>query len=794
MIKIDFNKNWKFRKAGTDRPWRKLCLPHDAMLEEKRDPKCESGSAGVYFPGGIYEYEKEMEVSAEWADKKITIEFEGIYGKSEIWVNERYVGKIVYGYTEARFDLTDYLYFGAGNKIYVRVDNHEMPNSRWYTGSGIYRPVTLYVQDQIHIQLHGIKVNTISYNPARIAVSVAHARGYAEIQILDGECVIAAAKGDEAEITLPGAKLWDDETPDLYRCRVFLTDGDKVVDTQESIFGIRMVEWSPQGLFINGKETLLRGGCLHHDNGIVGACAYDESEERRVRIMKENGFNAIRSAHNPCSRAMLDACDKLGMYVMDETWDMWYQHKSKYDYATEFMDNYKEDIRTMVEKDYNHPSVIMYSIGNEVSEPAKTEGKELAKEMIELCHKLDGSRAVTAGINLMIIANAAKGKEMYHAEGGINTEAAGDIGGDGQSAQMPDMSRMDSTMFNSMTQMVGSNMNHSADGEEADCATSPILDMLDIAGYNYASGRYTMEGKAHPDRLILGSETFPHEIGNNWKMVKQYPYLIGDFMWTAFDYLGEAGIGAWSYSADAMGFEKPYPWLAGGAGVIDLTGNPDGEALYARTVWGKNDEVLLAVTPANHPGEEVIKSAWRGTNAIPSWSWRGCEGNAVTVEAYTEAPHIRLYLNEALLAEKDTTDCKAIFEAEYRPGVLKAVGTDEEGNEIMTGMLKSAAGNLQLSIQPEKEYVQPGEILYVAINICDKDGIVESNADELISIEVQGGELLGFGSARQRTEESFLDKEATACYGRTLAAVRVLDEQVCIAVKGVTLPESSVTI
>ena len=246
--------------------------------------------------------------------------------------------------------------------------------------------------------------------------------------------------------------------------------------------------------------------------------------------MKENGFNAIRSAHNPCSRAMLDACDKLGMYVMDETWDMWYQHKSKYDYATEFMDNYKEDIRTMVEKDYNHPSVIMYSIGNEVSEPAKTEGKELAKEMIELCHKLDGSRAVTAGINLMIIANAAKGKEMYHAEGGINTEAAGDIGGDGQSAQMPDMSRMDSTMFNSMTQMVGSNMNHSADGEEADCATSPILDMLDIAGYNYASGRYTMEGKAHPDRLILGSETFPHEIGNNWKMVKQYPYLIGDFM------------------------------------------------------------------------------------------------------------------------------------------------------------------------------------------------------------------------------------------------------------------------
>lgn len=794
MIKLDFNKNWKFRKAGTDQPWRELCLPHDAMLEEKRDPQCESGSAGAYFPGGVYEYEKVMEVPADWAGKKITIEFEGVYGRTEIRVNDSYVGEIVYGYTEAEFDLTKFLNYGLRNKIHVKVDNHEVPNSRWYTGSGIYRPVTLYVQEQMHIHLHGIKINTVSYAPAKIEVSVAHTGGAVALQILEGEQAIAAVKGDEAVIELPGAKLWNEDTPALYCCRALLLDGERVADIQESVFGIRMVEWSPRGLFINGKETLLRGGCLHHDNGILGACTYYESEERRVRIMKENGFNAIRSAHNPCSRALLEACDKLGMYVMDETWDMWYQHKSKYDYAADFMDNYKEDIRKLVEKDYNHPSVIMYSIGNEISEPAKAEGMELAEEMIRLFHGLDGSRAVTAGINLMIIANAAKGREMYRAEGGINAEAAENVCDNGQSGQIPDMGQMDSTMFNSMTQMVGNGMNHSADGEEADHATSPILDALDIAGYNYASGRYPLEGKAHPDRLLYGSETFPQDIAANWKMVKEYPYLIGDFMWTAFDYLGEAGIGAWSYSMDAMGFEKPYPWLAAGAGVIDLTGCPDGEALYAKTIWDKNDEVLLAVTPANHPGEEVLKSAWRGTNAIPSWSWKGCEGNAVSVEAYTKAPHVRLYLNDVLLAEKDTVDCKAVFEAEYMPGELKAVGTDEAGNEIMTGTLKTAAGNLRLCIRPEKEKVQPGEILYVAVNICDEAGTVESNADELISIEVQGGELLGFGSARQRTEESYLDKEETACYGRTLAAVRVKDRQLSILAKGTTLPLSALTI
>lgn len=793
MIKLDFNRDWNFRKMGEDSSWRKVNIPHDAMLEEKRDPQCESGSAGAYFPGGCYEYEKQFEVPADWTGKRILIEFEGVYRKAKIHINGEEAGKIAYGYTEGRFDLTSHIRFGEKNSIHVSVDNHEIPNSRWYTGSGIYRPVSLYVQETAHIELYGIRIKTLSYAPAKIAVSVDHTGGSIEVHIFDGEQIVASAIGDNVEIAIPDAKLWSDETPNLYRCKAVLKENGQVVDSQESHFGVRLIDWSSKGLFINGKETLLRGGCLHHDNGILGACAYKESEERRVRIMKENGFNAIRSAHNPCSRAMLDACDKLGMYIMDETWDMWYQHKSKYDYASDFKDYYKEDIKTMVKKDYNHPSVILYSIGNEISEPAKEAGMELAKEMIGLCHKLDDTRAVTAGLNLMIVANAAKGKEMYQEDGGLNTDTAGDIDGN-QSNQMPDMSQMNSTMFNMMTQMVGSNMNHSADSEEADLATSPILDALDIAGYNYASGRYPLEGKAHPDRVIFGSETFPQEIAANWKMVKEYPYLIGDFMWTAFDYLGEAGIGVWSYSMDAIGFDKPYPWISSGAGVIDLIGNPDGEAFYAKTIWDKNEGILLAVTPANHPGEDVVKSAWRGTNAIPSWSWKGCEGNTVSVETYTKAPHVKLYLNENLLEEKDTEDCKAVFEVQYYSGELKAVGTDKNGKEIMSGALKSASPNLQIHIRPEKEKVQPGEILYIPIEICDDKGIVESNADELITIEVKGCELLGFGSARQRTEESYLDNEETSYYGRTLAVVRVLEEKVSIAAKGATLPLAEINI
>ena len=744
---IDFCKNWEISKIG-DEGSMLVTLPHDAMIHEKREAECESGSAGAYFPGGVYEYKKTFDVPTEWEGKKVLIRFEGVYRKAEIYMNGVKIGRIVNGYTERTFELAHVLNYGAENTLKVVVNNSELPNSRWYSGSGIYRPVTLFVLEQSYIALDGVKVATVSYAPAKIAVSVRHIGGEVSVSILDRDKIMAEGLGDEIELEIPDAKLWNDDTPFLYTCKVTLQDNGSIMDSRECAFGIRMIEWSPQGLLVNGQETLLRGGCVHHDNGILGACAYAEAEERKVRIMKEYGYNAIRSAHNPCSRAMLDACDRLGMYMMDETWDMWYQHKNKYDYASDFMDHYEDDIVSMIQKDYNHPSVIMYSIGNEVSEPAKGEGMELARKMIDIMHGLDVSRPVTVGLNLMILANAAKGKEMYRADGGINAEAAGGISGDtaqdaegvvGDTQQMPDMSQMNSTMFNQLTMMIGTGMNHSADGEEADKATSSILDAVDIAGYNYASGRYPLEREAHPNRIVLGSEIFPQDIAVNWEMVEQYPYLIGDFMWTAWDYLGEAGIGAWAYTEEAISFDKPYPWLLGGAGAIDLIGHGDGSALLAKAVWGKNNGKLgIAVTPANHPGVEIIKSAWRGTNAIPSWSWKGCEGNPVTVEVYTRTVRVALLLNGEVIGEADTENCKVSFETVYQPGVLSAVGYDENGTAVESGSLQSATGTNSIYLKVENTERDNEELVFINVDICGENGEIESNADEVLTIDAVG--------------------------------------------------------
>lgn len=746
---IDFCKNWEFSKIG-DEGSMLVTLPHDAMIHEKREAECESGSAGAYFPGGVYEYKKTFDVPTEWEGKKVLIRFEGVYRKAEIYMNGVKIGRIVNGYTERTFELAHVLNYGAENTLKVVVNNSELPNSRWYSGSGIYRPVTLFVLEQSYIALDGVKIATVSYAPAKIAVSVRHIGGEVSVSILDRDKIMAEGLGDEIELEIPDAKLWNDDTPFLYTCKVTLQDNGSIMDSRECAFGIRMIEWSPQGLLVNGQETLLRGGCVHHDNGILGACAYAEAEERKVRIMKEYGYNAIRSAHNPCSRAMLDACDRLGMYMMDETWDMWYQHKNKYDYASDFMDHYEDDIVSMIQKDYNHPSVIMYSIGNEVSEPAKGEGMELARKTIDIMHGLDVSRPVTVGLNLMILANAAKGKEMYRADGGINAEAAGGISGDtaqdaegvvGDTQQMPDMSQMNSTMFNQLTMMIGTGMNHSADGEEADKATSSILDAVDIAGYNYASGRYPLEREAHPNRIVLGSEIFPQDIAVNWEMVEQYPYLIGDFMWTAWDYLGEAGIGAWAYTEEAISFDKPYPWLLGGAGAIDLIGHGDGSALLAKAVWGKNNGKLgIAVTPANHPGVEIIKSAWRGTNAIPSWSWKGCEGNPVTVEVYTRTVRVALLLNGEVIGEADTENCKVSFETVYQPGVLSAVGYDENGTAVESGSLQSATGTNSIYLKVENTERDNEELVFINVDICGENGEIESNADEVLTIDAVGGQ------------------------------------------------------
>lgn len=747
MERQSFNNNWTFWKVGTDPQI--VTLPHDAMIKQARMSGYASGSAQAYFPGGSYVYEKEFDKPN--ADH-VVFQFEGVYKNARVLINGKDAGRAAYGYVPFFVCADDYLTAGK-NVIRVECENADQPDSRWYTGAGIYRPVWMWLGTSNSIEPEQIRICTVSTEPTLIHVYTGDAS--ARIEILDGDNTIATANGCEADIAIPAAKLWSAENPHLYSCSVKSSSDEATVK-----FGIRTITWNNKGFYINGKRTMLRGGCVHHDNGIIGAATHDEAEWRRVRILKESGYNALRSSHNPCSQAMLDACDYYGMYLIDEAWDMWFHHKNKFDYASQWREHHISDLASIISRDYNHPSVVMYSIGNEVSEPAKQEGLDSVKEMVSFIKTEDRTRPVTGGFNLMIIANAKKGKGIYNEDGGRANDNSDKMQG------------MNSTMFNMITNMVGTGMNKSANGRAADEATAPCLDALDIAGYNYASGRYPMEGKCHPNRLIYGSETFPQDIAKNWKMTDRYPYLIGDFMWTAWDYLGEVGLGTWAYTKDGTGFNKPYPWLLADTGAIDILGNPNGELFLAQAAWKLLDKPMIAVQPVNHHGKKPAKMVWRGTNAIPSWSWQGCDGEKAIVEVYTDAAIVELMLNGKRLAQKRVKGCKASFKIRYTPGTLTAVAKSADGAEQSRNELQSAGGALNIQLLPEAKTARSGKIIYVQIQIADAEGIVECNADRTLSISVKGGKLLGFGSANPRTAENFGEGTYTTYYGKALAAVR----------------------
>lgn len=765
MRRDNFNAGWTFYKQGHVDESMTIELPHDAMIYEKRDPESPGGSAVGYFLGGVYVYEKTFMVPGEWRDKHVVFEFEGIYKNSKVYLNGTEAGGRPNGYSRFLVQADQLLSYGEENNIRVVADNSQIPNSRWYSGSGIYRPVHLLVGNKMHIEPDGVKISTLSYAPARILVETAANGGEINIEILDGDKVIAAGSGASIEFSIENARLWSAETPNLYQCHVTLKENDQVVDEVIEIFGVRFVEWNNQGLFINGQETLLRGGCIHHDNGILGACAYDEAEERRVRIMKESGFNAIRSSHNPTSKALLDACDRYGMYVIDEFTDMWYIHKTKYDYARDFYDWYLEDLKAMVDQDFNHPSVIMYSIGNEITEPYEERGVKMTEELVEYLHSLDPNRAVTGGINLLIIFMASKGVGLFKKEG-LSDEAI--------PGKKKKQSATGSTFFNMLISIMSPVTTRIANSDAAEKVASPCLDALDIAGYNYTAGRYAREGKKYPNRVIYGSETFHHELAKNWEMVKKYPYIIGDFMWTSWDYLGEASIGAWSYDGSPI-MNKPYPWLLSETGAIDILGNPGAPAKYAAVVWGLEKKPYIGVRPMNHPGVRPTRGLWRGTNAVDSWSWKNCDGNPAEIEVFVDAHEVELFLNGKSLGRKKIKAFKALYKTKYVPGTLKAVAFDQSGSKLSENTLTSATGKTSISLKPEETTIQAGKLLYVNIHLVGENGVVESNDDRKLVVAVEGGKLLGFGSANPCTIERFDSGSYTTYYGKALAVVQGAD-------------------
>jgi len=749
-----FLQDWTF---WSDRNPEKLTvnLPHDAMQLEVRSADADAGNANAYYPGGKYYYEKTFVAQKSILDSHVTLDFEGVYQHAKVYVNDVLAGANEFGYGEFIVCLDGLLKEGE-NVIRVEADNSQAPNSRWYSGGGIYRPVTIKVQQKDN-HINSVKVLTKSIAPATVSVSTDYV-GDATVKttILYAGNKVAQAEGANVDIQIADAKLWSAADPNLYKVQVELVKDNNVVDTYNDEFGIRTIEWSNKGFIVNGQKVLLAGGCIHHDNGILGSAEYDETAIRKIEILKDYGFNAVRSAHNPTSKAILKACDRLGMYVMDELADTWYKTKTEFDYGNYFMDNYKGDIASMVNKDYNHPSVVMYSIGNEITEPAKPEGREVEKDLVASFHELDPSRPVTAGLNLMLIMM-----------GDLDVALISQQLGAGNSQQNQQKQEASSEDYNAMVASQGNSMMNAVLMPIVDPLCSPACDLLDISGYNYGSARYTIDAQIHPDRILVGSETMPYSISENWKMVKEMDNLVGDFMWTAWDYIGEVGIGAWFYGEGEGSFTKPFPWKLADTGALDILGNPNGEAYLAKAVFLENDEPYICVSPISD--KPLIKAMWRGYNSIPSWSWEGCEGKQTTVEVFTSAPKVALYLNEEKIDEVETDNHVATFPVTYAEGTLKAVATGTDGKEHVA-TLSSATGSKKITISQEKP-AKAGELVYLDINITGQNGEVIANADHTLSVKVEGADLIAYGSAQPRTEESFLSGTYTTYQGRSLAAI-----------------------
>lgn len=771
MQKIDFNKDWICRCLTRDEEAYPVTLPHDAMLSEPRTQESTGeGNIGWYI-GGDYEYTKNFFVPEEYKDKKVLIEFEGIYHNGEVYINGKKAAYRPYGYTNFYVDTEGFFQYGKENEIKVIARNADQPNSRWYSGTGIYRPAYLYVGEEKHIPVNGVKIRTLSYDPARIEVVVkTSSPGEVSLEIeLEGNKVLAV-KGESTkengqieayqtifQLDVPNAKLWDTEHPNLYTCKAIFGE-DEVTET----FGIRELIWNPQvGMTINGERVILRGACFHHDNGVLGACTYPEAEERKMRILKENGYNAVRSAHYPCSKALLDACDRVGMLMMDEYVDVWYIHKTKYDYAGQLADWWKQDLKDMVDKDYNHPSVIMYSTGNEVAETAQKKGIALTGDMTNYLHSLDSTRPVTCGINIFFNFLSSIGLGVYSDDKAEKTAAS-----------KPEKKKkpVGSEFYNTLACLVGDYfMKCGATLYPCDLRTKDAYANMDIAGYNYGIFRYKHDLKKYPNRLILGSETFCKDAYSFWEIAKKNKRIIGDFVWAGWDYIGEVGDGVAEYSD--YKFEDPATRMTGGNGRIDLNGKPRAEAAYTRVAFERETGPFIAVDPV-YQKEKLRLTGWQLTKALESWAWDGCNGEPAKVEVYARAAQVELFINGKSAGKKKVKKCRANFNITYQNGEITAVSYDENGREINRYSLHTAGKETVLQVRPEEKTVKPEGLAFIQLQYTDSKGIWKPMEKHNIKVTVENGVLKGLGSPAPYVKGNYTDHTVATYYGEAMAVVQ----------------------
>ncbi len=781
MLKTKWNDNWLFwnSKDAFALVWdipenaREITLPHDAMIETAAHAASLNGGSTGFYDGGSYTYVKFLESKPGDNKKNIMLLFEGAYMNTFVYVNGQLAVNRPYGYSQFYAPISHLLKEEGKNEIRVQVRNAAMGNSRWYSGSGIYRDVYLLTSEATYIKEEGLKIDiekaceeegTIKVNVDLSNKDFCAKEFEVLFEIADANDMTVAndkkfvfMQGNEerkisSRISLEKPSLWSEENPVLYRAKITLKEVGKEdnLDKEESTFGIRTLSLdSKYGLRVNGKVVKLRGACIHHDSGLLGAKTYDDVEYRRIKLMKEAGFNAIRMSHQPASEAVLRACDKLGMYVMDETFDMWTRAKSDYDYNLYFADWWKKDVTAMVMKDYNHPSVILYSIGNEIPEIGTNMGSHLAADISELCHSLDSSRYTLASINGVFAAGDAVGK--------ITADVAGEVASTDDSVNVNDfMTIMDKYMDKIVVHPEITKVLEKA------CATT------DIAGYNYMTARYALDARENPNRIMVGSETYPPEIAVNWREVMKYPQVIGDFTWTGWDYRGEAGVGIPAYKWGEGGFGAQFPANLAYTGDIDITGFRRPLSYYREIAFGIRKAPYIAVQDPAHYGENLIKTPWVMSDSISSWTFNGYENKSTVVEVYSNAEEVELFCNNNSLGRKAVTEadnCRVLFETTYQPGTLKAVSYI---NGKISGEyeIKTATGAPRLSASFDQNLLKDAEIAIVNYSVKDANGNVYTDSEKEIQVSLDGeAEIIGFGSANPKAQEEFGSNKTTTWKG-----------------------------
>ncbi len=697
------------------------------------DSEAVNGRFSGFTVGGIGWYRKHFNVPESWEGKRVVVRFGGVYMNADFWINGVHLGNHPYGYTSFHYDLTRYLKTGEENILAVEVKNLG-ENTRWYSGSGIYRHVDLLVTEPVHIGHWGVYVTTqeVSVETAEVQIETrivkpddAAAPLTLETRIVDprdrpaGKIVSEAdeLKGDRfiQTLHLRHPRLWSPDRPHLYKAVSELKYGDVVLDEKTTTFGIRSIEFSAQsGFILNGKPMLLRGGCMHHDNGPLGAAAFDEAEERRVQLMKDSGFNAIRTAHNPPSVAFLDACDRLGMLVIDEAFDVWNRSKKKDDYSNYFKDWWKRDLESMIYRDRNHPSIIMWSTGNEIPERQTPLGFETSEMLADYVRKLDPTRPVTSGVN------------------GVNPKK------------------------------------------------DPFMEPLDVVGYNYAlkwnEGHkykvncYVGDHERKPERVIYGSESFALKAFDYWKAAEDYSWVIGDFVWTGYDYLGEAGIGWWGFSGN-------YLWTLAYCGDINICGWKRPQSYYRDAFWGEEPMVSVFVTSPEPTFAARHGWDWTWHDVWPCWNWPGQAGKDMNVEVYSNCEEVTLTLNgRELGTRKDLSKSNFMsrFRVPYEPGTLKAVGYND-GEKAAEWELVTAGKPAKIRLLPEERVILADNqgLCYVTVEITDDEGNLVANADNLVEFEIEGpARLAAVCNSKPNSLESFRQPRRHAFMGRCQVILR----------------------